>query len=96
VTAAQFDDVEGRALVEAIHQRKRRQEATEKLLDALRNRPQDIVVCYSKCWSCQFGEHTSEWHGWADEEDIAHAAETGQPDPSKQRCGCYCQREAQQ
>jgi hypothetical protein len=51
-----------------------------------------IVVCYTKCWSCQFGEHTKAWHTWADEEDVAHAKATGQADPTQQRCGCYCQK----
>ena len=51
-----------------------------------------VIVCYTKCWPCQFGEHTAEWHTRADEEDIDHAAKTGRPDPSTSRCGCYCQR----
>jgi hypothetical protein len=94
MSTAQFEDAEGRALVEAIHERKRRDDATIKLMDVLKNRPQSIMVCYTKCWSCQFGEHASEWHTWADADDIQHAASTGQADPSSGRCGCYCQREA--
>jgi hypothetical protein len=93
VTAAQFEDAEGHALVAAIHERKRREEATAKLMEALKNRPLTAIVCYTKCWSCQFGEHASEWHTWADADDIQYAANTGQADPSSQRCGCYCQRE---
>src|SRR5574343_358091 len=30
------------------------------------------------------------WHTWAGAGDIAHAATTGQPDPSTSRCGCPC------
>ncbi|KQN99672.1 hypothetical protein ASF21_12760 [Arthrobacter sp. Leaf234] len=53
-----------------------------------------ISICYSKCWPCQFGECETSWHTWADADDIEHAKRTGQPDPSAQRCGCYCQKEA--
>lgn len=50
------------------------------------------IVCYSKCYSCMFGLCPSprRWHSWADDEDIAHAAEHGLPDPSDSRCGCSC------
>lgn len=64
----------------------------EALMEALRTRPQTIMVCYSKCWSCQFNEHDAGWHTWADGDDVAHALSTGQQDPSRQRCGCYCQK----
>ncbi len=52
----------------------------------------DALVCYAKCWPCQFGECVDPpaWHSWADEEDIAHAVATGQPDPMASRCGCPC------
>lgn len=49
-----------------------------------------IIVCYTKCWACNFDQHDSKWHPWADFEDVEHAANTGQPDPSDQKCGCYC------
>jgi hypothetical protein len=52
------------------------------------------MICYSKCWSCMFNEHAKGWHTWADGDDVAHALSIGRPDPSDQRCGCYCQREA--
>lgn len=50
------------------------------------------IVCTTKCWPCQFGSHFDppKWHTWADEDDVDHAAATGQPDPSKGRCGCRC------
>ena len=50
------------------------------------------VVCYARCWECQFGQHYEppEWHTWADIEDVEHASATGQPDPSTFRCGCPC------
>lgn len=52
----------------------------------------DAIVCYAKCWPCQFGQHfdPTMWHTWADGEDVQHARNTGQPDPSKSRCGCWC------
>lgn len=66
-----------------------------ELIQALSKRPGSvgtIMVCYSKCEPCKFGEHSGRRHTWADEEDIAHAKRTGQPDPSQSICGCYCQR----
>lgn len=50
------------------------------------------IVCSTQCWPCQFGQHEDppRWHTWADHEDIEHAAQTGQPDPSTSRCGCRC------
>lgn len=52
----------------------------------------DIIVCWAKCWACQFGQHFDppEWHTWADEDDVSHALATDQPDPSGGRCGCPC------
>ena len=54
--------------------------------------PGRIQICYSRCWACQFGEHYDppQWHTWADDEDVQHAAATGQPDPRSSRCGCPC------
>jgi len=49
-----------------------------------------MIICYSQCWPCMFGQHSPGWHTWADVDDIEHAAATGQPDPSTSRCGCYC------
>lgn len=51
-----------------------------------------VWVCLSKCWPCNSGEHFEppQWHTWADEDDIEHAALTGQEDPSHSRCGCWC------
>lgn len=50
------------------------------------------VVCYANCYSCMFDCHFDppQWHTWADSEDIEHARNTGQPDPSTSRCGCSC------
>lgn len=52
----------------------------------------DAIVCMTRCYPCQFGRHfdPAEWHTWADEDDTAHAEQTGQPDPSASRCGCPC------
>lgn len=54
-----------------------------------------VIVCYTKCWSCMAGECPTGWHTWADDEDTDHAIKSGRPDPATQRCGCYCQRNAQ-
>lgn len=50
------------------------------------------IVCYTQCYSCMHGccFDPPQWHTWADSEDIEHAAATGQPDPSSNRCGCPC------
>lgn len=63
---------------------------TAELTAAMQNG--NYIVCYTKCWGCMTGEHfdPERWHQWADGEDVEHAANTGQPDPSGQRCGCYC------
>lgn len=52
-------------------------------------------VHYAKCWSCQMGADSQHfdpprWHSWADEDDVDHARETGQPDPRDKRCACWC------
>ena len=47
-------------------------------------------VHYARCEPCMFGAHPGGEHGWAGPEDIEHAAKTGQPDPSNERCGCDC------
>lgn len=52
------------------------------------------IVCYAKCWGCQFGQHYDPpaWHGWADGEDLEHAKTMGQDVEAikLQRCGCEC------
>lgn len=52
----------------------------------------DAIVCYERCWPCTSGQHFNphQWHTWADGDDITHARNTGQPDPSTSRCGCRC------
>lgn len=49
-----------------------------------------IIVCYTKCWACNFNQHPGGVHDWADQDDIEHAAQTGQVSPVGQVCGCYC------
>lgn len=53
-----------------------------------------VIVCYSRCWACQFGDHYDPPtpHPWWDEDDVAHAAETGQEPPTG-NCGCSCGRQ---
>lgn len=48
------------------------------------------VVHFARCWDCQTSQHPGGWHPWADSTDVEHAAATGQPDPSGQKCGCQC------
>lgn len=55
--------------------------------------PEVLCVLTTQCFECQYtGEHRNPpaWHTWADDADIAHAAATGQPDPTASRCGCPC------
>lgn len=57
----------------------------------------DAIVCYAKCWACQFGQCTDEPHTWMDDEDREHA---GIPAPTtsdaraalaaEKPCGCRC------
>jgi hypothetical protein len=54
-----------------------------------------LIVCFSKCWPCNFAEHRDppEPHTWMDEED---AEFHGHPWPlppeveAKNQCGCWC------
>lgn len=52
------------------------------------------ILCYAKCWACNFGEHDQCAGTWADFEDIDHAKATGQDWEliAAQPCGCYCKR----
>jgi len=52
------------------------------------------TVHYARCWPCQSNGHFDppQAHRWADEEDIEHARNTGQPEPTG-RCGCWCAEE---
>jgi hypothetical protein len=53
-----------------------------------------MSICVTVCWPCQFGNHDSEWHTWADGEDVAYAFTAGHPDPRIEKCGCECCEEA--
>lgn len=54
-----------------------------------------VIVCYTRCWPCQFGEHHDppKAHTWMDQEDAEHA---GHPWPlpdeiaAKNVCACPC------
>lgn len=60
----------------------------------------DAVVCFTRCWSCQFGEcfEPPKAHTWMDKEDADHA---GHPWPlpediaAKNVCACSCARGGQ-
>lgn len=59
----------------------------------------DVIVCYTKCYPCQFGEHPPNPHTWMATDDLEHE---GMPVPStpegwaalaaERPCGCYCMR----
>jgi hypothetical protein len=69
-------------------------EAAALIIAALRGEA-PAIVCYSRCWSCQFDQHYDppKPHPWADDEDREHAAATGQPEPTG-NCACTCARSA--
>lgn len=46
-------------------------EAAAEILAALK--AGNAIVCYSKCWPCQFGQCTDEPHTWMDDDDREHA-----------------------
>lgn len=54
-----------------------------------------VIVCYSKCWPCMFGDHLDppKPHTWMDDED-AEAKGLSWPLTPEQAaenpCGCYC------
>lgn len=56
------------------------------------------IVCYARCWGCQFGSHLGGVHTWMDEEDIGFsktATRPGNPHGWKQLgtthpCACWC------
>jgi hypothetical protein len=57
------------------------------------------IVCLTKCWPCQFGQHTDTQHTWMDDDDREHAgipAPAGHADRARlaaeHPCGCWCNR----
>jgi hypothetical protein len=64
----------------------------EQLLAALRGEA-PAIICATRCEPCMYGQHYQPPapHPWAGPEDIAHAAATGQPEPTG-NCGCHCAR----
>lgn len=62
----------------------------QRLLAALQGET-PAIVCWSRCWTCMFDQHYDPPtpHSWADDEDIAHAKATGQPEPTG-NCACRC------
>ena len=46
------------------------------------------MVCLARCEPCQWGQCPGGDHPWAGQEDIDHAAATGQS--AEGRCGCPC------
>lgn len=59
------------------------------------------IVCFNRCWGCQFQEHPNEPHTWMDGEDIEHAEKQGEMTPpstpeewqaltESHPCNCHC------
>lgn len=48
-----------------------------------------VIICLTQCWPCMTDScyETPRLHPWADQDDIDHAAATGQPAPTGW-CGC--------
>ncbi|MER6778434.1 MULTISPECIES: hypothetical protein [unclassified Streptomyces] len=67
-------------------------EELQALAEALQGQ-RPAIICYAKCDACMCGYHYDEPtpHPWAGPDDIRHAAETGQPEPTG-NCGCSCAR----
>ncbi len=69
------------------------EQATE-VVDALR--AGNAIVCLTKCWPCQFGQHTDAPHTWMDDDDAEHAGivVTGHASRANlatdRPCGCWC------
>ena len=61
-----------------------------------------VIICYTKCWPCQLGQHDGGTHTWMDAEDIEHAGNIPMPTTPQEwahlaathPCGCYCAKES--
>lgn len=71
------------------------QEAREALDSAIASG--NAIVCYAKCWPCQFGQcyDPPKPHPWWDDEDVEHCKATGRK-PPEGNCACVCAGEAGQ
>jgi hypothetical protein len=74
-------------------------EQTAEIVAAIRGG--DAIVCYAKCWPCQFGQCTDSPHTWMDDEDAEHAGLTVPTTPEgwaalakDKPCGCHCMERA--
>lgn len=67
-------------------------EAAAEILAALK--AGNAIVCYSKCWPCQFGQCSDEPHTWMDDDDREHAGipagTTAAQLAAQKPCGCHC------
>jgi hypothetical protein len=65
------------------------------VVDALKQG--NAIVCYAKCWPCQFGQCTDEPHTWMDDDDRDHAGIPKTTTPGEladqKPCGCPCMAE---
>lgn len=57
------------------------------------------LICYARCWSCQFGQHEGGPHTWMDEEDaefsktvatVPRNAHAWKALAERHPCGCWC------
>lgn len=57
-----------------------------------------VLICYSRCWSCQFGQHEGGPHTWMDEEDAECSKTVTVPRNAHEwkvlaethPCACWC------
>lgn len=61
--------------------------------------PKIAIVCYAKCWPCNFGEHPAEPHTWMDDDDAGSAGVEVSSTPEgwaalarEKPCGCWCMK----
>ena len=66
-------------------------EEAAALVEALQG--PSVIICYAQCEPCQWGQCYDEPtpHPWAGPDDVEHARNTGQPEPTG-NCACSCAR----
>jgi hypothetical protein len=67
-------------------------ETAAEIVDALKKG--DALVCYAKCWPCQFGQCDDMPHTWMDADDREHAGIPASMSlvelAAEKPCGCPC------
>lgn len=69
----------------------------EEVAEAIRSG--GAIVCFAKCWACQFDEHPVDPHTWMDEDDMESAKVPVPSSPEgwerlavEKPCGCWCMK----